>query len=81
MHDLIFAVGGFALFAGMIPAVYRGSVLPLPTTAMTALILLTYTINYATMGFVWSTVCCALQVVSWLILLFYSWRNHARSRT
>lgn len=68
-HDLITSIAVAVLLAGMLPAVWRRSQLPLSSCAVTSSVCEVLSVNWATSGYWYSTVVEFATATCWLALL------------
>ena len=67
-HDLVFAVGSLVLTAAILPAVWRRSVLPVSTCAVTGGVIFVFVLNYLTMRYWFAFTVELVQVGLWVFL-------------
>jgi ascorbate-specific PTS system EIIC-type component UlaA len=74
IHDLLFAIGVLILTLALAPAIYHRAIIPPATCALTAAVILSFAINYATLRYWFSAATQLANALCWLVLLWFSWR-------
>jgi NADH:ubiquinone oxidoreductase subunit K len=76
IHDLVFFVGMIVLVWGPWRMFIAKSPPPISSSVSMGLVLTAFTINYITLGFYWSAVAQATNVVLWFALTVQAYRYH-----
>lgn len=74
-QDIVFTVGGFALAASLVPAVWRRQPPPLATSLLTGTVLAAYVPTFASL-FLWaSAAAVGVSALLWGTLAYMEWRK------
>ncbi len=78
-QDMVLAIGGFIIAAGIIPTILSPAKPPIATSTIIVATLAVFTLTFATLGLWFTVAATAVQAVLWGIVLAQSLRARAAS--
>ena len=78
-QDIVLSIGSLMFVIALIPSVLGKDKPALATSFMTGLVLVVFTVTYATLSLKYTTVTTALSAILWLILAVQKARQDSQS--